>query len=500
MKQPSIFVTATLLLLSHPLFSAESGLPRSDPEPQGVSSVGILDFIETADREIPSMHSFMFVRHGHVVAESWWGPYDSMTPHELYSLSKSFTSTAVGMAIAEGKLRLEDKVGEFFPMDMPDQPSLELQDMTVRDLLMMASGHTNEPKVTMTDTEPWTKTFLAHPVNRQPGSHFLYNTPATYMLSAIVQKQSGLTVLEYLKPRLFEPLGIENPTWGTSPQGISLGGYGLNLRTEDIAKFGQLYLQKGKWGDRQLVPADWVTEATSNLISTGRSTEGDWGQGYGYQFWQCRHSCFRGDGAFGQYCLVLPEHDAVIAITSGVKDMQGVLNLIWKKILPALHQEALATDENASKQLASLSAKLLVPTPSGEATSTFSPSVAGKRYTFAPNGQKIESLSVEPTSHGSNVLLIGYEGKGEERIPCGLGMWERTKATAGQNSEQLLAASGGWTADAEFTAKLCFYATPFTVSMRLQFKDDQLLLDTESNVGFGEKKRPQLTGTFQSSR
>src|SRR5262249_17904140 len=158
----------------------------------------------------------------------------------------------------------------------------------------------------------------------------------TYMLSAIVQKTAGLTVLDYLRPRLFEPLGIEDPTWGTSPQGVSLGGYGLSIRTEDIARFGQLYLQKGEWQGRQLLPTTRVQAATSRQVSNGSSPQSDWDQGYGYQFWRCRHGAFRGDGAFGQYCLVMPEQDAVLAITSGVKDMQAVLNLVWDKLLPAL--------------------------------------------------------------------------------------------------------------------------------------------------------------------
>ena len=156
------------------------------------------------------------------------------------------------------------------------------------------------------------------------------------MLSAIVQKATGKTVLDYLKPRLFEPLGIEHPTWETSPQGISTGGYGLSIRTEDIAKFGQLYLQKGKWHGKQLVPAAWVEAATARQTSNGSNPKSDWDQGYGYQFWRCRHGAYRGDGAFGQYCIVMPEQDAVIAITSGVKDMQAVLNLVWDKLLPAM--------------------------------------------------------------------------------------------------------------------------------------------------------------------
>ena len=195
------------------------------------------------------MNSFMLLRHGHVVAEGWWAPYDAEAPHSLYSLSKSFTSTAVGLAIAEGKLSLDDEVLKFFPDDAPAEPSNNLKAMRVSDLLRMSTGQQTEPP--RTADQPWTKTFLAQPVPFKPGTHFLYNTSATYMLSAIVQKATGMTVLDYLKPRLFEPLGIEHPTWETSPQGISAGGYGLSIRTEDIARFGQLYLQKGKWQGKQ---------------------------------------------------------------------------------------------------------------------------------------------------------------------------------------------------------------------------------------------------------
>ena len=223
---------------------AAEPLPRSSPEAQGISSSAILAFVEAADKNIESMNSFMLVRHGQVVAEGWWAPYDAASPHSLYSLSKSFTSTAVGLAIAEGKLSVDDEVLKFFPDDAPTEPSKNLKAMRVSDLLRMSTGHQAEPG--RTPDKPWTKTFLAQPVPHKPGTHFLYNTSATYMLSAIVQKATGMTVLDYLKPRLFEPLGIEHPTWETSPQGITTGGYGLSIRTEDIARFGQLYLQKGK--------------------------------------------------------------------------------------------------------------------------------------------------------------------------------------------------------------------------------------------------------------
>jgi CubicO group peptidase (beta-lactamase class C family) len=323
-----------------------AALPRSTPEAQGVSSEKVREFIETADRDVKSMHSFMLVRHGHVVAEAWWTPEAAEKQHVLWSLSKSFTSTAVGLAVAEGKLSIDDPVLKFFPDDAPPQPSANLQAMRVRDLLTMSTGHQDEPK--LNDKTPWVKTFLAHPVPHKPGTHFQYNTPATYMQSAIVQKVTGQTVLKYLTPRLFEPLGIQNPRWDESPQGISIGGYGLFIRTEDIAKFGQLYLQQGEWQGKQLLPKAWISQATSKQVSNGSDPQRDWDQGYGFQFWRCRDGAYRGDGKDGQFCIVLPDQDAVVAITANTGDMQAELNIVWDKLLPAFNDKPL--DENSDEQ------------------------------------------------------------------------------------------------------------------------------------------------------
>ncbi|HLY74380.1 MAG TPA: serine hydrolase, partial [Planctomycetota bacterium] len=276
---------------------------RTAPEAQGVASAAILSFLEDADR-IDAMNSFMLVRHGHVIAEGWWGPYDSESNHELYSLSKSFTSTAVGFAVAEGRLSLDDEVLKLFPEDAPPEPSANLKSMRIRDLLTMSAGHQDETSSAADKITP--KSFLSHPVPHKPGTHFKYNTPASFMLSAAVQKRTGQTLVEYLKPRLFEPLGISRPVWDTNSQGIALGGYGLRVRTEDIARFGQLYLQRGVWQGKQLLPADWIDLATSRQVSNGSNPKSDWEQGYGFQFWRCRHGAYRGDGAFGQYCVVLP--------------------------------------------------------------------------------------------------------------------------------------------------------------------------------------------------
>jgi CubicO group peptidase (beta-lactamase class C family) len=293
---------------------------------------------------VDTMHSFMLVRHGKVVAEAWWNPQTPQTEHVMYSLSKSFTSTAVGLAVAEGKMSVDDLVVKHFPGAPVPADAQHVQKLRVRDLLSMASGHAKEPRPPA--GEVWTDYFFKMPLVHEPGTHFLYNSQATYLCSAILKKQTGQNLLEYLRPRLFEPLGIQANTWEESPQGIAIGGWGLYLKTEDIAKFGQLYLQKGKWNGKQIVPEAWVEQATSKQISNGSNPESDWSQGYGFQFWRCRNGAYRGDGAFGQFCIVMPEQDAVIAMTADSKDLQGQLRLVWDKVIPAFQKDVLP--ENAA--------------------------------------------------------------------------------------------------------------------------------------------------------
>ena len=481
-------------------------LPRSSPEAQGVSSSAVLSLVEALDK-VESMNSFMLLRHGHVVAEGWWAPYDAQSPHSLYSLSKSFTATAVGLAVAEGNLSVDDEVLKFFPEDAPAEPSANLKAMRVSDLLRMNTGHQTEPP--RKADEPWVKTFLAHPVPFKPGTHFLYNTSATYMASAIVQKATGQTVLEYLKPRLFEPLGIENPTWEASPQGITAGGYGLSVRTEALARFGQLYLQKGKWQGKQLVPESWVDAATARQTSNGSNPKSDWDQGYGYQFWRSKHNAYRGDGAFGQYCVVMPEQDAVLVITSGVKNMQSVLDLAWEKLLPGMKSSpSLPADDEAHQKLQrTLKALTLRPQ---EGSGAAPEKVSGRKYVFPPNDRKLESITlVEGDGRNGGVTLLARFDGAEARVTCGRGEWRKVQTTWGtlQSSritpaapgakaarEQAVAASGAWTGDDTFAAKLCFYETPFIVTVRLKFAGDELRFDSEANVGFGPTKQPQLVG------
>jgi CubicO group peptidase (beta-lactamase class C family) len=475
---------------------AADALPRSAPEAQGVSSGAMLEFVNTLDRQIEGMHSLMVVRHGRVIAEGWWNPYNAEYNHVLYSLSKSFTSTAVGFAVAEGRLSIDDEVLRFFPDDGPTNASGNLRAMRVRDLLIMSTGHQDEPPVTPESMS--VKSFLAQPVPHLPGTHFKYNTPATFMLSAMVQKVTGQTVLDFLRPRLFEPLGIERPVWETNYQGIPLGGYGLRVRTEDIAKLGQLYLQRGRWRGKQLLPAEWVAMATAKQTSNGSNPSSDWNQGYGFQFWRCRHNAYRGDGAFGQCCVVMPDQDAVVAITSGVKDMQALLNVIWDKLLPALQTRALRRNPAAGAQLKDKLAHLEVRPAQGSATSPLVGRILNRRFIFPANDQKVESLALSSSDSGNTLtLFVRMNGK-EVTVPCGYHQWRLGRAPfsglLAQFPNEPTAGTFAWSADDTCVIKLCTYETPYHTTMTLKFGANEVTLDSETNVAFGPTKRPRLTG------
>jgi len=508
----SMLASATVSLRAENSLNA---LPRSTPEAQGISSAAILDFVKGADKQsvtTNAIHSFMLVRHGHVVAEGWWSPYGPDIPHKMFSLSKSFTSTAVGLAIAEGKLSLDDRVLSFFPEDAPPNPGAYLKAMRIRDLLIMSSGQDSNTvaqlDISMRDAavtgENTVKSFLAAPVECKPGTLFVYNTPGTYMLSAIVQKVTGQTVFDYLKPRLFEPLGIQDATWDASPQGISWGGIGLNICTEDIARFGLLYLHKGEWNGKQLLPASWVQTATMRQTSNGSEPTSDWDQGYGYLFWRCRHDLYRGDGAFGQFCIVMPKQDAVVAITCGTRNMAAIMNLVWDKLLPAMQSTPLPADATEDQKLERALAGLTLHAPQGGATSPIAAEVSGKTYSFPTNDQNIDVVKFD--FNGSKATLIVRSLGQEYRIPCGSGAWEKGQTAFNAGApvwiaapvDQPVAAAGAWTADDTYTVKLAYYTTPLAVRLTCRFAGDRvLLLKAEHSVEFTPTTPSWLVGEAQ---
>jgi CubicO group peptidase (beta-lactamase class C family) len=467
-------------------------LPRSTPEAEGVSSAGILAFLEAVRQSKHELHSFMLVRHGRVVAEGWWSPYGPEFRHSLYSLSKSFTSTAVGFAVAEGRLRVDDRVVSFFPHDLPEQVSEHLAALRVKDLLTMSVGNGKEPTITMVEQENWVKAFLGWPIPNPPGTQFMYNSSATYMLSAIVQQVTGQKILDYLQARLFELLGIHSATWETCPRGINVGGWGLSMQTEGLAKFGQLYLQKGAWQGRQILPPQWVEEATTFKIQqpvpakpSRPNDQNDWLQGYCYQFWRCRHNAFRGDGAFGQYMIVMPDQDAVVAVTAETSDMQGELDLVWQLLLPAMKQQPLPRDPQSQAELGQTLSSLALTPPKGQSASPLAGRISGKAFKLGSNELDMQNASFVFGKDGCRFTL--KDSQHEYPITCGVGQWQRGETALPGTPPRLIsggaprsgtpskvAASGAWADPNTFQMVLRYYETPHHDTVTCRFDEGKV--------------------------
>ena len=418
---------------------APHNLPRSTPEMQGVSSDVLYQLFDAMDSSDIEFHSVMVLRNGVVIGEGWWEPYAAQYKHTLHSLSKSFTSAAVGLAINEGHFTVESPVISFFPDLLPKEVSPNLAAMKVKHLLTMTTGHAVDNL--RTGSVPWVQSFLAAPIVHEPGTFYFYNTTASYMLSAIVQKTTGQTELEFLKPRLFEPLKIEGADWETSPQGINTGGFGLRIRTEDIASFTQLYLNKGKWKGKQIIPASWV-EASSKEQWTfnsnpfgGKSPKAtdDWQQGYGYQFWRTQHNGFRSDGLYGQFGIVLPDQKTVVAITEQSFNTQKSLNFIWDILVPGLQKSPLVSNGEGLQKLKSKQESLRIKFPAAATTSTIISTISSKKFIFDNNTLGAKSITFN-FGKDDGEFVVNFD-KGHRKLNFGMNTWKIAKNGKMLNSE-----------------------------------------------------------------
>ncbi|WP_237744957.1 serine hydrolase domain-containing protein [Kribbella catacumbae] len=455
-----------------------SSLPRSTPEAQDLSAAALDAFVAALDASEQEIHTLMLVRHGQVVLEEEWAPYRIQDPHLLFSISKSLTSMAIGLLIEDGKLSLDDKVVAFFgDDDLPDKLGDNLAAMEVRHLLTMTTGHAKDTVEALGRDRRAIRIFLGLEVEHEPGTEFVYNTGATYMLSAILQRITGETLLDYLRPRLFEPLGADEATWPLSKEGVTVGGWGLSISTESLAKFSKLLLQRGEWDGKQLVPAAWIDEATKKQVPNDSEDNLDWKQGYGFQFWRGRHNSYRGDGAFGQFCLVFPDHDATLVVTSATPDMQAVLEVVWEHLLPALQGESgSGTPRPPKLELLPLTG----PGPRGN----------GRTYEFEPNHTGITAIKLAEDGVVTLTMVAGAEAEylgatagATMDIVCTPGDWHEL-ADVLQDPPQRLATSAYGDGDT-IVATIRYLETPFVVTLRCRPEGDGLTVDIVFNVSFG---------------
>lgn len=374
-------LTLCLLLAIWPLWiikAQTNELPRSTPEEQGVPSkalIAMFDSLMALDGV--DIHSVVVARHGKVVGEIYPAPFAPQYRHTMYSCSKTFVAAAVGVAIEQNRLRLTDRVATFFPEQLPDTVSPHLAAMTVRDLLTMTSGIKPDWAMRSKTTE-WIRTFLSKEVKDTPGKKFQYDSMVTYMLSAIVQRAVGMTVLDYLHLHVFGPMNITDVAWEESPEGINTGGWGLHIQSESLTKFGQLLLNKGEWQGKQLLSKEWVEAMTAFQVATGK-------EDYGYQTWLCDYpGAVRADGALGQFVIAIPSTDMVIVITeSSLTNGKPQRNLFWK-LMGEVSDTPLPLGKDY-KRLQQKQASYTLPVVKGKATSRTSRQLAGKQLTLAKN-------------------------------------------------------------------------------------------------------------------
>ncbi|MBE5785896.1 MAG: serine hydrolase, partial [Clostridiales bacterium] len=394
--------------LTLPEAKAPMPLARSAPEAVGVASGALKRFFEavSAEPDTVAAHGALILRRGKVIAEGAWAPYRTDVPHMLYSMSKSFTGTAIGIAADEGFLSLDERLVDIFPDLVSTNQAKLIRGMTVKHLLTMSSGSRFNEMGTLLDGN-WQKMFLESMPKFEPGTAFDYNSLNTYMLAAVLCRKTGQSVVEYLKPRLFAPLHIERFTWETCPMGIEKGGWGLSLTMEDAAKLGQLYLNKGMWEGKRIFSEAWAEAATQKQIDTPK---GEMKHGYGYQIWiSDDEGGFQFNGAFGQYVIVSPKHEAVAVIFGGSANLfaQGTLTEHLRTLFSSFSDAPLPPDDAAESDLKAYCRSLVFsPTvkgalaADGEVFSRMAAFLDGKEYRFRPNAGGILPQTLQSV-HGN---------------------------------------------------------------------------------------------------
>ena len=451
-------------------------LARSSAIDEGVDPRRVLDFLDAVQAAGLELHSLMVVRHGRVVAEGWWEPYRADRRHLVYSVSKTFTAAAVGLALGEGLLSLDAPVISFFPAQVPDPVDPRVAALTVHHLLSMSTGHDQDvlPRMQAGADRDAARAFLQTPPQTPVGSRHVYNNGATYVLGAIVRAVTGESLIDYLTPRLFDPLGISDATWATDQEGAELGWSGLHITTESLAALGELYLRDGVWRGRRLLPEGWVTASAQAQIGTADRDSIDSTLGYGYGMWVSRHG-FRADGAFGQFALVLPDQDAVIAITAGTLESQALLDQVWTHLLPALGAATLEADPAAQRDLTDRLARLKMVDRPHERSQNATWRATGP-IPIAPgldDGGWYPALSDPELTRTAEGWSLAFLENGQRiTVPCGDGV-RVCSALAHPTGRAVPVAVSVWTIEGRATVDLVFVETPHCLRLDLAAGPDR---------------------------
>lgn len=480
-------------------------LPRCTPEQVGIASGTVERLLDALEATGTEMHGLMIARHGKVCAEGWWAPYSPHLVHGLQSLTKTYTITALGLLHDEGKLELSEKLVDIFPQYLPENVSDNLRAMTVRDLMSFSSGLNQMGNVTEPD---WLRRFFAQPVVDRPGTKFFYSGECTAVGGAIVRERTGMGLLEYLTPRLFDKIGIDASRLKTfyTGDGLEYGGGGLFATTEDNLRLMMLYAQDGMWDGARVLSAEWCAAVRTKHTETAPDADPnaprvDSMYGYGLQCWMCRpEGSYRADGAMGQYAIVVPTHDLVISINETAnRECMQVLNALWTVLLPGIQDAPLAPDDAAYAHLTRRLRSLALPRPLLQRTAPCAAQVSGKRYRLADNeaillpGTTFLSRGME--TRGVRDIAVHFDDadtatlcwtQNDVAMQCRVSLNGNAAVNRGKYGPaglEWLHALGGWSAPDTFCVHLRMVETCFTKIITLRFAGDACTLSIRADLG-----------------
>jgi CubicO group peptidase (beta-lactamase class C family) len=483
------------------------GLARATPSSMGVDADAVVAFLDAVEAADLDLHALMIHRNGYVVAEAWRWPYRADRPRNLHSVAKSFTACAIALALEEGRFCLDDKVVSFFPEALPEHTSEWLAAMTIEDLLTMRVGHASETSGAQWRTlgSSWTEAFFRIPVVERPGSAFLYTSAASYILSAILSRTTGDTLHDYLKTRLFRPLGIVGESWDIGPDGINPGGNGLVAKTADMLKLGILHAQNGVWQGERLLPEAWVANATRAHVESGR---------YGYHWWTRPDGrSYSAIGKFVQMAVVFPAHGATLAVTGAIKN-SGKMQPLIDQYFPAAFDAGLTDREAADERLkARIDAwqreDAATPWKAPYLRAAAGPHLDGialgsdmseRRFVMRPNAQGIEILQIEFADRHCTLRLTDADG--QHAIEAGFDRWiESPNEMPGEDLHHGYHLSGSpvlaracWLDASRLQMTWIFAETAFRDTIVCEFKGREVVFRREVNINSGLLRYKDVVG------
>lgn len=393
------------------------------PEEVGVSPSFVCDYINEVNRRGKMCHSFMMIRHGKVFAEGYWKPFHKDWKHRMYSISKTFVSAAIGMLVDEGRIKLTDKICDYFPDKLPENLDPLIAEMTLRDMLMMATCH---PLSTYERYDPdWLATFFEphHKPDRKAGTKFHYDTSASYTLDVLVERLTGKTFLDYVKDKGLCDMGFSKDSWCVkAPEGYAWGGSGVMCTTRDLARFASVFANEGEINGKRILSKEYVREATAKQIDNDEGKHDALkGHGYGYQIWRTANNTYSFCGMGGQLATIVPDKDFILVCTSDTQgDADGYApfcDIVFDTVINRMSDEAIPYDEAAYSELKELTYGLTVNMPFGEKDSPEKEKINGVTYELDPNQMGIKSFEINFDGYAGSVCL--HTDRGDKEFPFG---------------------------------------------------------------------------------